>query len=380
MKARGAVLTRSPVSSPYAESRPLDVTDVELADPRGGELLVRVEAAGVCHSDLSVIDGNRPRPLPMLLGHEAAGVVEAVGEGVRNVEVGDHVVLVYVPSCGSCRFCGSGRPALCTVALAANTAGELVGGGSRITAGGDPVHHHLGVSAFATHAVVDASSAVVVDRGLPLEVAALFGCAMLTGYGAVHHTAGVRAGESVVVFGLGGVGLAAVMAAAASGASPIVAVDPVPAKQALALEVGATRSCRPEELPGVLTEVAPDRFDWAFEAVGSVRAFTSAYEVTGRGGGTVAMGLPHPSAVLELPALGIVAENRRILGSYMGTARPGVDIPTMVRLWRAGRLPVDRLLSSELGLDDVNTAMDELASGRAVRQIIRPNATAGAGS
>ncbi len=375
MKARGAVLTRSPQSAPYVDSRPLDVTTVELDAPRGGELLVRVEAAGVCHSDLSVIDGNRPRPLPMLLGHEAAGVVEATGEGVRNVEVGDHVVLVYVPSCGSCRFCASGRPALCTVALAANTAGELVGGRSRITAGGDRVHHHLGVSAFATHAVVDASSAVVVDREVPFEVAALFGCAMLTGYGAVHHTAGVRVGESVAVFGLGGVGLAAVMAAVVAGAGPVVAVDPVPAKQALALEVGATHACAPDALAEVMAYVAPERFDWAFEAVGSVRAFTSAYEATGRGGGTVAMGLPHPSAVLELPALGIVGENRRILGSYMGTARPGVDIPTMIGLWRAGRLPVDRLLSAELGLDDVNVAMDELASGRAVRQVIRPHAT-----
>ncbi len=374
MRARGAVLTRSPIAPPYAGSNGLDVTTVELDQPRGGELLVRVEAAGVCHSDLSVVDGNRPRPLPMLLGHEAAGVVEATGEGVRNVRVGDHVVLVYVPSCGACRFCASGRPALCTVALAANTAGELVGGGSRITADGDPVHHHLGVSAFATHAVVDASSAVVVDRDVPLEVAALFGCAMLTGYGAVHHTAGVRVGDSVAVFGLGGVGLAAVMAAVATGAGPVVAVDPVPAKQALALEVGATRACAPDDLDEVVAEVAPERFDWAFEAVGSVRALTAAYAVTGRGGGTVAMGLPHPDAVLELPALGIVAENRRILGSYMGTARPGVDIPTMIALWRAGRLPVDRMLSAELGLDEVARAMDELAGGRAVRQVIRPHA------
>ncbi len=377
MKARGAVLTRSALSPPYADTRPLEVTTIDLAQPRGGELLVRVEAAGVCHSDLSVVDGNRPRPLPMLLGHEAAGVVEAVGAGVRNVAVGDHVVLVYVPSCGTCRFCASGRPALCTVALAANTAGDLVGGGSRITVGGDRVHHHLGVSAFATHAVVDASSAVVVDHEVPLAVAALFGCAMLTGYGAVTHTAGVRAGDSTVVLGLGGVGLAAVMAAAAAGAWPVVAVDPVPAKQALALEVGATHGCGPDELEALVAELVPDRFDWGFEAVGSVGAFTTAYEVTGRGGATVAMGLPHPSAVLELPALGIVAENRRILGSYMGTSRPGSDIPTMIALWRAGRLPVDRLLSAELGLDDLNSAMDELAAGRAVRQVIRPNAAAG---
>lgn len=373
MKIEGAVLRATPVAAPYRETRPLQVTSVELADPGFGELRVRIEAAGVCHSDLSVIDGNRPRPVPMLLGHEAAGRVEAVGAGVRDVRVGDHVVLVYVPSCGSCRFCVSGRPALCTTAMAANGAGDLVGGGSRLRLGDEEVRHHLGVSAFATHAVVDRSSAVVVDRTVPFETAALFGCAMLTGYGAVNHTAVVRPGESVAVFGLGGVGLAAVMSAAAVGAWPVVAVDPVAAKQKLALQVGATHACSPDELETLMGDIAPDRFDWAIEAVGSAKVFETAYGVTGRGGGTVSAGLPHPGAVLQLPALSIVAENRRILGSYMGTAQPAVDIPAMISLWRAGRLPVDRLVSAELPLSDVNEAMDELASGRAVRQILRPH-------
>jgi alcohol dehydrogenase len=373
MHARGAVLRHSPVAAPYAETRPLEVTEVELAEPGSGELLVRIEAAGVCHSDLSVIDGNRPRPLPMLLGHEAAGVVEAVGAGVRDVVAGDHVVLVYVPSCGSCRFCVSGRPALCTTAVAANGAGDLVGGGSRITAGAEEVRHHLGVSGFATHAVVDRSSVVVVDREVPLATAALFGCAMLTGYGAVNHTAGVRPGESVVVFGLGGVGLAAVMSAAAAGAVPVVAVDPVAEKRSLALEVGASHACAPDELAALMAQVAPDRFDWAFEAVGSVPVFEAAYAATGRGGGTVSVGLPHASAELRLNALSVVAENRRVLGSYMGTAQPAVDVPAMLRLWRAGRLPVDRLVSAELGLDELNEAMDALASGHAVRQVVRPH-------
>jgi alcohol dehydrogenase len=377
MKINGAVIRQTPNSGPYHQTRPLELLQLELEDPRPGELLVRIEAAGVCHSDLSVIDGNRPRPMPMLLGHEAAGVVEAAGPSVRDVRVGDHVVLVYVPSCGSCRFCASGRPALCTTAMTANGAGDLVGGGSRLSINGDEVRHHLGVSAFASHAVVDRSSVVVIDNDVPLHTAALFGCAMLTGYGAVHHTAGVKAGESAVVFGLGGVGLAAVMSAAAGGSYPVVAVDPVPTKRVLALEVGATHACAPGELGTLMADVAPDKFDWAFEAVGSADVFEAAYAVTGRGGGTVSVGLPHPDAVLRLPALSVVAENRRVLGSYMGTAQPAVDIPAMISLWKAGRLPVDRLVSAELDLADINHAMDELAAGRAVRQVVRPGNSMG---
>lgn len=370
MIIHGAVLHDAPAESPFARSRPLEVTEIDLSPPGPGELLIEVAAAGVCHSDLSVIDGNRPRPMPMLLGHEASGVVAAVGPGVRDVAVGAHVVLVYVPSCGSCKFCASGRPALCPVAAAANNAGELVGGGSRLTLAGEPVRHHLGVSGFSTHAVVDRSSVVVVDDDVPLETAALFGCAMLTGFGAVNHTAGVRPGESVAVFGLGGVGLAAVMSAAAVGAWPVVAVDPVAEKRDLALTMGASHACAPDELTELTRSIAPDRYDWTFEAVGSARVLESAYAVTGRGGGTVAMGLPHPSQTLTLPAVNIVAENRRILGSYMGTAQPAVDVPAMVALWKAGRLPVDRLVSSRVPLGQINEAMDELASGRAVRQIV----------
>lgn len=373
MKIQGAVLRTSSAQRPYSDSEPLRVSTIELGPPGFGELLVRIEAAGVCHSDLSVIDGNRPRPLPMLLGHEAAGIVEAVGHGVRDVKQGDHVVLVYVPSCGNCKFCNSGRPALCTTAMEANGAGDLVGGGSRLRDGEEEIRHHLGVSAFASHAVIDRSSAVVIADDVPLATAALFGCAMLTGYGAVNHTAGVSPGEGAVIFGLGGVGQAVVMSAAAAGAWPIVAVDPVASKRELALSVGASHACSREELTQLMVEVAPERFDWAFEAVGSAKVFESAYAVTGRGGGTVSVGLPHPSARLDLPALSIVAENRQILGSYMGTAQPAVDVPAMVRLWKAGKLPVDRLVSGELQLSDINLAMDQLADGVAVRQIVRPN-------
>jgi alcohol dehydrogenase len=222
----------------------LQVVELELDEPGPGEVLVRIGAAGECHTDLSVVDGNRPRPLPMLLGHEAADVVESVGIGVHDVRPGDHAVLVYVPSCGVCRYCASGRAALCESAAAANRRGDLVRGGTRLHQACADVRHHLGVSGFATHAVVDRNSVVVIDQHVPLTVAALFGCAMLTGFGAVTHTGDVGPGESVAVFDLGGVGQAVVMSAAAAGANPMIAVDPVPAKQELASELGATHGCR----------------------------------------------------------------------------------------------------------------------------------------
>ena len=243
MRVRGAVLREMGLPAPYAESRPLELTDVELAGPGPGELLVRVGAAGLCHSDLSVIDGSRPRVMPMVLGHEAAGEVVDTGPGADGFAVGDHVVMAFVPACGLCEPCRGGRPALCDPGAAANTAGTLLAGDRRWQPpGGGELNHHLGVSAFADHVVVSAKSAVKVDESLPFEIAALFGCAVLTGVGAAVNSAAIRMGESVAIFGLGGVGLAALLGARAAGATTIVAVDVVPAKLELARELGATES------------------------------------------------------------------------------------------------------------------------------------------
>jgi len=372
VQTTAAVLRTIGSGRPYAESRPLELSELELAPPGVGELLVRVEAAGVCHSDLSVVDGNRVRPVPMALGHEAAGEVIEVGPGVTDVAVGAHVVLVFVPSCGTCAECGSGTPALCLPAAAANGAGELRRGGRRLSdpsAAGSPVHHHLGVSAFSTLAVVDRGSAVVIGDDVPWATAALFGCALLTGVGAVHATAAVRPGESVGVWGLGGVGLAAVMGAVVSGASPVVAVDPVPAKRALALSLGATHAV---DVDVDVRDLVPGGVRHAFEAVGRAATLATAFAATSRGGTTVSVGLPHPAAVLELPALQLVAEARTLVGSYMGSAVPQRDIPFLVGLWRAGRLPVERLLTGALPLGQVNEAMDALADGTAVRTVLLP--------
>ncbi|HSK23767.1 MAG TPA: zinc-binding dehydrogenase [Egicoccus sp.] len=373
MRTRAAVLVATDRERPYADTRPVEVVELELAPPGPGELLVRVEAAGLCHSDLSVVDGNRPRPTPMALGHEAAGEVVETGPGVTDVAVGDHVVLVFVPRCGTCAECAAGRPALCEPAAAANTAGELLRGGRRWgDLDGVPVNHHLGVSAFAEHVVVDRGSVVVVPDDVPYAIAALFGCALLTGAGAVLNSAAVRPGESVAVFGLGGVGLAAVLGAVVAGAHPIVAVDPVESKRALALEFGATHAIGPDDVQHAVRDLVPGGVRYAFEAVGSAGVLADAWAVTRRGGTTVSVGLPHPSQQLTIPATQLVGEARTLMGSYLGGAVPQRDIPAMIALWKAGRLPVDRMHSASLELDDINVALDALADGHVVRQVLHP--------
>ena len=374
MKTIAAVLRAVTDRRPYGESKPMVLEEVDLSGPRAGELLVRIEAAGVCHSDISVVDGSRVRPLPMALGHEAAGVVEEIGPGVKHVRVGDHVVLTFVPSCGSCAECSSGRPALCTPGALANGAGTLLHGGSVLAdRDGKPIHHHLGISAFARHAVVARESAVVVPKDVPLQTAALFGCAVLTGAGAVLNTAGVRPGQSVAIFGLGGVGLASVLGAVVANAWPIVAVDPVAAKRELALQLGATAALSPEEAEKGVKELTFGGAEVTFEAAGVPAVMEAAFRATRRGGMTVAMGLPHPTRNVTLPALSFAGLGQSLVGSYMGSAAPQRDIPRYINLWKAGRMPVDRLQSATMPLDRINDAFEALAAGLAVRQVLLPH-------
>ncbi len=372
MRTRAAILGAMGAAYPYRDSRPLRIEQVELAPPGPGELLVRIAAAGLCHSDLSVINGDRPRPLPMALGHEAAGVVVETGLCVAGLEPGDHVVLVFMPSCGHCQPCAGGRPALCEPGAAANGAGTLLSGARRISHVGKPVHHHLGCSVFAEHAVVSRHSVVKIDRDIPLVEAALFGCAVLTGVGAVINTAGLQAGQSAAVIGLGGVGLAAVLGAHAAGARQIVAVDLSDDKLAQALALGATHAVNAGSPDAVasIRALSQGGVECALEFAGSVRALELAYAVTARGGLTVTAGLPPPGATMALPAVSLVAEERTVKGSYIGTCVPSRDIPRYIALYRQGRLPVDRLLSGRLRLDDINEGFDRLHEGRAVRQVV----------
>lgn len=376
MITRAAVLESTSAATPFADSKPLVIESLELDPPGPGEVLVRIKAAGLCHSDLSVINGNRPRPMPMALGHEAAGIVEEVGPGsggeASDLKPGDHVVFVFMPSCGHCEPCTVGRPALCEPGAAANGAGTLLSGARRLRrSDGTPVNHHLGVSAFADYATVSRRSLVKVDKDLPLDEAALFGCAVLTGVGAVFNTQ-VPTGSSVAVIGLGGVGLSSLLGAVAAGARQIVAIDLSDDKLAFARELGATDTFNAKD-PDAVAEVKAvtgGGVEYAFEMAGSTRALDGAFQMTRRGGTTVTAGLPAPTETLPLSPVTLVAEERTLKGSYIGTAVPSRDIPRYIELYRSGRLPVDKLMSGTVKQDDLNAAFDRLQTGEVVRQVV----------
>ncbi|OZD18261.1 alcohol dehydrogenase [Rhodococcus sp. 06-156-3C] len=363
MEIRGAVLEEIGRESPYATTQPLTISTLELGNPRDGELLIRIEAAGLCHSDLSVINGTRPRPVPMLLGHEAAGVVESVGSRVSDIEIGTRVVMSFLPRCGFCAGCQTDGRMPCIPGSASNNAGTLLNGGSRLHRNGVEVAHHLGVSGFASHAVVDRRSVVAVDDDVPPGVAAVLGCAVLTGGGALLNTAPPRRGQSVMVVGLGGVGMAALLVAVSLGHGPVIGVDAVEDKLDIARRLGATDVYTP-------TTLGLRKADVVVEAVGSAAAFEAAVAATAPGGTTVTVGLPKPDAESTISPLGLVAEARTIVGSYLGSAVPSRDIPRYVELWRNGHLPVEELISATITLDQVNEGMDALATGHALRQII----------
>ena len=374
MKTRAAILERSPIDAPFAETRPLRIEEVELDPPGQDEVLVRIGAAGLCHSDLSVINGDRPRPTPMALGHEAAGTVVSTGAGVHDLTAGDRVVMTFQPSCGQCLPCAQGRAALCIPGAEANGKGVLLSGGIRLhDTRQDPIFHHCGVSAFADYAVVSRNSLVKVDApDIPFAHLALFGCAVQTGVGTVLNTCRVQPGESVAVVGLGGVGLAALLGALAAGATDIIAIDLSDEKLKLARELGATRCYNASEA-GVADRIRADSgggVDHAVELAGAVPAFELAYKITKRGGTTVTGGLARPTSQFSIPAVNLVAEERTVKGSYMGSCIPKRDIPRFINLFRAGKLPVDKLLTGILRLEEINEGFDRLHRGEAVRQVI----------
>ncbi len=373
MRTRGAVLRTQGAKRPYALSRPLEILEMELDPPGPTEVLVRVRAAGLCHSDLSVIDGNRPRPLPMLLGHEAAGIVVSCGRDVRGFDIGDHVITTFVPACRACDPCRRGRPALCEPGNASNVAGTLLSGERRLRLDGHVINHHVGVSAFAEYAVISATSLVKVPAALPFDVAAAFGCAVITGVGAAINAAKIVPGMAVAVIGLGGVGMAALMGARAAGASPLVAIDVPADKLSVARGFGATATfvaSQPDLVAGV--RAAPGGgVDAALEMAGSVEALQVAWAVTRRGGMTVTSGLPRSDLKASFSPAQLVAEERVLRGSYLGSGDPVNDVPKYIHWYTQGRLPVDRLISSHIALDDMNSGMDLLASASGIRHVVQ---------
>ncbi|MFP6712218.1 MAG: zinc-dependent alcohol dehydrogenase family protein [Rhodospirillales bacterium] len=372
MKIKAAVLHEMGLDRPYSDTKPVKIEELDLDGPREGEVLVRVAAAGICHSDLSVLEGVRPRPLPMALGHEGSGVVEDVGPGIDDLVRGDHVVFVFMPACGVCKPCLEGRPAICEPGLAANVAGTLLGGGRRLHRNGDYIYHQVGVSCFAEAAVTSRRSLVKIDPELPLDHAALFSCAVITGVGSVINSANVPAGSSVAVVGLGGTGLAALLGAKSVGASRIVGLDTLPHKLKLGRDFGAD-DVFDAGADNVIEQVRDATYggvDYAFECVGRVEAMELAYSITRRGGTTVTSGLSHPEHKIQIPHLSMVAEERTLKGSYLGSCVPERDIPHYIELFQQGKLPVDALISSKIALNDINEGFDALADGKVVRQII----------
>lgn len=365
MKIRGAVLEEMGRERPYASSKPMTISELELGDPGATEILVKIDAAGVCHSDLSVVDGNRPRPLPMLLGHEACGTVKKLGEKVEGVSVGDRVVMSFLPRCGECKECQTDGRLPCSVGSKVNNDGVMMEGGFRLSRDGEDIYHHLGVSGFATHAIVDERSVAVVPREVPPEIAAVLGCAVLTGGGAVLNATKPSPDDSMMIVGLGGVGMAALITALSQDVGEVIAVDALDSKLERARELGAHKTYTPAEVAeqGITA-------DWVIEAAGHPKAFETAYNAIGFGGTMVTVGLPPASAISEIAPLNLTAGARSVVGSYLGSAVPSRDIPKFADLYLEGKLPVGELISSIIEFDDINEAMDELADGKAVRQVM----------
>ena len=367
-----AVLYEQGLPRPYADSRPLRIESVDLDGAGEGEVLVKVAAAGLCHSDLSTIDNSRPRALPAVLGHEGAGIVAEVGGGVRDLASGDHVVFVFAASCGSCRNCARGRPNVCRRWPPMRSRGELLTGGRRLSREGRFIAHYSGISCFAEYAVVDRSSLVKIDPTVPLVDAAMFGCAVQAGVGAAVNTAGVRPGDVVAVVGLGGVGLSCLLGARVAGAARIIAVDLSDEKLGLARQLGATDTFNAGD-PGcakAIREATGGGVDFAFEMAGSIKALALGTEILDRGGSVVSAGLSPAAATYALDHSSLVGDEKSIRGSYMGSCVPQRDVPIFIDLYRQGRLPIDRLKSGTIRLDDINAGFDRLADVAAVRQIV----------
>lgn len=373
MKIRSAILRSMGLKQPYAQSKPIQIEEIELDAPQEGEVLIEIKAASLCHSDLSVINGSRPRPLPMALGHEAAGIVKEVGAGVVNFTAGDKVICVFVPSCGHCIPCAEGRPALCEPGAKSNGDGTLISGGVRLHKGDEAIGHHVGVSAFSEYAVVSQNSLVKVDEDLPFEKLALFGCAVITGVGAVVNTAKVQLGSTVAVVGLGGIGLSALLGAIAAGAREVIAIDINDKKLAQATELGATAvfNSRDADVIQQVKDYTTGGVDFAFETAGVVAAMDVAYAITKRGGTTTTTGLPHPEHQFSFPYVTLTAEEKTLKGSYVGSCVPLRDIPHYIQMMKSGKLPVDQLLSNIISLDEINEGFDLLATGDNSRIIIK---------
>ena len=372
MKIKAAVLYEQGKKTPFSESKPLKVEEVDLEPPGAGEVLIRTGAAGLCHSDLSMINGVMQRKVPMVPGHEAAGVVEEIGANVTQCQPGDHVVMSFVPICGECEFCITGRSNICSTAFNARATGALINGNRRLSLNGEPLHHTNGVSCFAEYMVACEDSVITIDKEVPMLDAALFGCAVVTGVGAIINTAKIVPGSTIAVVGLGGVGLCALLGGVVAGAGRIIAVDIASDKLGLARQLGATDTFNATD-PNCTEKIIEETkggVEYAFEVAGVVEAMQTAYAITRRGGTTVTSGLSQHQHTFEIPHSQLVVDERTIKGSYMGSCVVRNDIPKFINLYKQGKLPVDKLRSGNICLNDLNLGFDKLAAGDAIRQML----------
>lgn len=364
MKTRAAVCT--------AVGAPLTIREVDLRPPGPAEVLVRITATGVCASDLHILDGRLPKPLPIVPGHEAAGRIVACGAGVENVAVGDSVVLTILPTCGTCDACRTGRSRACTWAATLAATGTLDGSATALSMDGAPLYHFTGVSSWSEHAVVPASAAIKVSADLPSTQAAMLGCAVATGFGAVRNAAGVAPGQSVAVVGCGGVGLNVVQAAVLAGAEPVLAVDRNPRALALAQTLGAHETVLVDDHPADtgIRAVLPTGVDHCFEVLGHPTTVEASWRATAAGGQTTVVGLLPATATVTLGAFDLIAE-KRLVGTYLGGVTPERDLPALARAAAAGTISLAPLVE-EITLDQLPQAVGRLRAGTVTaRQVVR---------
>ena len=374
--SRAAVIRTNTSTAPYKISKPLSIEEIKISPPLANEILVQVKGAGLCHSDLSVINGSRIMPLPLVIGHEGSGEVVELGSAIRDIKVGDHVSFQFSPSCGRCRRCLEGRPQVCELAAATKGKGQLMSGGSRLSdLEGTILNHHTGISCMSEYTVVDRGSVVVIDKSINIEDAALFGCAVMTGVGAVINTARIRPGDSVAIIGLGGVGLNGVMGAKLGGAETIIAIDIDPSKFERAKELGATHcfDSKNKDTVQAIRDLTNGGVDFAIDLAGVIPAMNTAYAIVRYGGSIVTAGLSPANAEFSFNHGDLVAQEKSILGSYMGSCVPVRDVPRFLNLFQQGRLPVDKLIDGKIGFDDLNEGFDKLSNGEVVRQILVPS-------
>ena len=344
----------------------LDVrSDVQAIGPGPGEVRIRIVASGVCHSDISAQNGTLPQPTPAVLGHEGAGEVIAIGEHVHNVAVGDHVIVSWVPPCGECKACMRGQPNLCTVHFLSGAVSQ------RFIAGETPIFGFAGTGTFAEECVVPYQAAIKIDDDVPLDIASLIGCGVMTGVGAALKTAHVEPGSSVVVFGCGGVGISVIQGARIAGAAEIVAVDLVPEKLEMAKRFGATHATSPDKLVELSAELTgAEGFDYGFEVIGRPETIRSAYDATRRGGTTVVVGAGGMDAMVSFNAFELFFSEKKLLGCFYGSADVRTDFHMLLRLWRSGRLDLEGMITKRIDISEINDALDACLSGQVIRQII----------